>query len=84
MIYCRKGCEIVFASEEERWQEGAVQRGKFVKEGDGDRWVFVAGGGKISRRHKLVEVTIDIKMSDIREYLRHKNISRPPRPYKLI
>ncbi|KAF8423516.1 hypothetical protein EV426DRAFT_700129 [Tirmania nivea] len=60
LLYCRQNFEMVddvstllsmftgfpLHSEEGRRQEGAVCQGKFVAEGDGFRWIFVAGAGK--------------------------------------
>lgn len=63
LLYCRLNLEILddvstfsflftdfpFASEEERRHEGAVHEGKFVKEGNGVLWVFVAGAETLPR-----------------------------------
>ena len=57
LIYCRRNFEIVddvsfmftnfpFVSEAEGAHKRAVHDGKFVREGDGVRWVFATGSGK--------------------------------------
>jgi len=46
LLYCSRGLEIVFAVQEEMKQKDTVHQGKFVPEGDGVHWVFVAGAGK--------------------------------------
>ena len=62
-IYCRGNLEIVddvsafvsmftgfpLLSGEERRQEGLVYQGKFVRDGEGFRWIFVMGAGKTSK-----------------------------------
>ena len=44
LLYCRRGIEIVFASEEERQQAGALYQGRFVPEvGVPVRWALDTG-----------------------------------------